>query len=397
MPVRRLLLAVLAALGVAVAGHAPPVRAQAVTYQANAQHDGFVPEKIAPSARRRWLAKLDPRVGYPVVAGDRVFVASAPMDPLRGGVRVVALSLASGRRLWQRELGGTAESIYSAALGTDGERLYVTRDVYGEPQPGALIALSLADGHTVWQTADLALFDAEVPVVDDGVVYLSETSGSGGISAWRASDGTLAWRTSTDHGGGGAVALTADTAYLGVGCEPHVFRVRRTDGAPLVPTSSGCSSGVGITPVIAGQRLFLRGDDLEGVYDLAGTKTATFRSDYSPAVAGGLTVVADALIPGESAWRGHTLKALDARGRTRWRFRGDGYLDSAPLIAGRTVYVGSGAGHMYGVDLRSGRLRWRGNAGTSVFASRDNSLPTGLAVAGKTLLVPARGRLVAFR
>ena len=90
-------------------------------------------------------------------------------------------------------------------------------------------------------------------------------------------------------------------------------------------------------------------------------------------------------------------RKLDSRGGTRWHFRGDGYLDSAPLIAGRTVYVGSGAGRVYGLDLHAGRLRWRGNAGTSVFASRDNTHPTGLAVAGKTLLVPARGRLVAFR
>ena len=153
MAVRRLSLAVLAALAVAVAGRAPPVRAQAVTYQADAQHDGFVPESVAPGARRRWVAKLDPRVGYPVVAGDRVFVASAPMDPVRGGVRVVALSLASGRRLWQRDLGAAADSIYTAALATDGERVYVTRDVWGEPQPGALIALALADGHTLWQTS----------------------------------------------------------------------------------------------------------------------------------------------------------------------------------------------------------------------------------------------------
>ena len=89
--------------------------------------------------------------------------------------------------------------------------------------------------------------------------------------------------------------------------------------------------------------------------------------------------------------------AVDARGKTRWRFGGDGCVDQAALIACRTVYVGSGAGHVYGVDLRSGRVRWRANAGSSVFASRDSDHPSGLAVAGKTLLVPARGRLVAFR
>jgi outer membrane protein assembly factor BamB len=397
MAIRQLCFAALVLLAAALTSTTSTARADALTFQANAQHTGFVPGGLAANARRRWAAKLDGGVGYPVVAAGKVFVATQSSNPFFPAVHVVALSLANGKRVWQREL-TSPNRLHDAALAVDGERVFVTRDAYTDPEDGALIALSAVDGHTLWQTTQLSLFASEPPVVSDGVVYLSESGGgSGGISAWRATDGANVWRVFTDHGGGGAVALSGDTAYLGVGCEPHVFRVRRSDGTPLVPTSSSCSSGVGVTPVIDGQRLLLRADDLEGVYDLEGNRTGSFHSDYTPAVAGGLTLVTDARIPGEYFWRGHTLSAVDARGKTRWRFRGDGYLDSAPLIAGRTVYVGSGSGRVYGLDLRSGRLRWRGNAGTSVPASRDSSHPTGLAAAGKTLLVPARGRLVAFR
>jgi outer membrane protein assembly factor BamB len=397
MAFRHLCLSTLAAFAAALTWSSAPAHADATTFQANAQHTGFVPGGLAPNARRRWTAKLEAGVGYPVVAGDRVFVATRPANPFFPRLHVVALSLATGHRLWQRDL-TSPHPVRTAALAVDGDRVIVTRNAYTNPEDGALLALAAGDGHTLWQTSELTLFDAEIPVVADGVIYLSESGGgAGGISAWRASDGANLWRVSTYHGGGGAVALSADTAYTGVGCEPHVFRVRRADGAALVPTSSGCSSGVGVTPVIDGQRLLLRADDLEGVYDLAGNRTGPFHSDYTPAVAGGVTLVTDAKIPGEEFWCGHTLMARDTRGRIRWRFRGDGYLDSAPLVVGRTVYVGSGAGRVYGVDLRSGRLRWRGNAGTSVPATYDNSHPTGLASANRTLRVPARGRLVAFR
>jgi outer membrane protein assembly factor BamB len=200
-------------------------------------------------------------------------------------------------------------------------------------------------------------------------------------------------------GSGGAVALSADTAYTGIGCPPHVFRVRRADGAPLVSTTSACSSGLGTTPVLSDHHVLLSGGeggrDMEGVYDELGVRIGPLRSDYIPAVAGGITLVSDARIPGEDFLRGHTLSAL-ANGTVRWRFRGDGYLDSAPLVVGRTVYVGSGSGRVYGVDLYSGRVRWRGNAGTSVLQPRSYPIQTGLAAADGMLLVPARGRLVAF-
>jgi PQQ-like domain len=96
----------------------------------------------------------------------------------------------------------------------------------------------------------------------------------------------------------------------------------------------------------------------------------------------------DARIPGEPVYRGHTLIARRANGRVAWRFRGDGYLDSSPLIAGRWAFVGSGSGRVYALDVRTGRVRSRADAGASVLRF--------LAAGEGLLLVPARGRLVAF-
>ena len=372
-------------------------RAEAVSVQADVQHSGHV-ERGGPSLplRRAWTARVDGGIGYPVIAEGKAFVVTTPRTA--DGPVVVAFSLRTGKRLWTRSVAGPADP-HTAALGYEAGRLIVTLDVYYEPTQSAMLALAPADGQVLWETGDrLSLFDAAPPVVSDGVIYLSETGyGDGGISAWRAADGALLWEVSTEHGQGGAPAVAGDTVYGHVGCEPHVFRVRR-DGTPLVPTSSACSSGGGGTPVLAGSRVLLFGPHGEGVFDAAsGARTGALRSDYIPAHAHGVTVAPVARIPGEYWYRGHTLVARRDDGRVLWRFRGDGYLDSAPLIVGRTVFVGSGSGRLYGVDLRTGRVRARTDVGASVLGYSDVGLQTGLAADGGTLLVPARNRLVALR
>ena len=384
---------VLAALAATPAAHG-----EAVTLQADPQHTGFVERGgPAPPLRRVWTARLDDRVGYAVVGDGKAFVVTAPADGARP--RVVALRLRDGRQVWSRDLSGEALP-HAAALAYDAGRLFVTRDVYPEARQSAMLALAPADGRVLWETGDrLTLFGAVPPVAADGVVYLSESgAGDGGVSAWSQADGTSLWRVSTEHGSGGSPAVAGDTILTQVACEPVLFRVRR-DGTPLVPTSSSCTGGGGGTPVVDGGRVLLHGGpDGEGVHDLAtGNRTGALRSDRIPAVARGITLTADARIPGESFGRGHTLTATRADGKVLWRFRGDGYLDSAPLVAARTVYVGSGSGRVFGVDLRTGRRRASVDVGGAVPMSTDDALPTGLAAAEGLLLVPARGRLVALR
>lgn len=51
---------------------------------------------------------------------------------------------------------------------------------------------------------------------------------------------------------------------------------------------------------------------------------------------------------------------------TRWRFQTSGPVRSSPIIHDGTVYVGSGDGHLYAIDLATGDERWRFDAGASV-------------------------------
>jgi outer membrane protein assembly factor BamB len=118
------------------------------------------------------------------------------------------------------------------------------------------------------------------------------------------------------------------------------------------------------------------------------------RYDAPPAFGAGVGVFG-ARARGRNA-RGLTLTARAMRSRKRlWRFSGDGYLDSAPLIANGIVFTGSGSGLVYGVSLLGGRRVFRADAGRPVAAPHGGRW--GLAAADGTLFVPALDRLVAYR
>ena len=73
----------------------------------------------------------------------------------------------------------------------------------------------------------------------------------------------------------------------------------------------------------------------------------------------------------------------------QWRFPTGGEVVSTPAIAGDTVYVGSGDGKLYAIDLWNGSERWSYDAKSPISSSP--------AVDGKTVYVATRnGRLLAI-
>jgi outer membrane protein assembly factor BamB len=79
---------------------------------------------------------------------------------------------------------------------------------------------------------------------------------------------------------------------------------------------------------------------------------------YEPVAAGRTLVIPSVEIDG--------LVAYDTRsGEERWRFWTDGPVRLPAAISGGTVFAASDDGHLYAVDLESGRLRWRFRGGPS--------------------------------
>jgi outer membrane protein assembly factor BamB len=368
----------------------------AVTFQANALHDGNAGNAgIAPPLHRAWTARVDGQPSYAVIAGGRVFVIverhslSSP-----GPVELLALSARSGAVLWRQALG----SVYYAGLAYDGGRVFVSRSTSVEP--GGLTAFDASNGAMAWQT-EAGSSSGDPPVADGGVVYVRVGVNGGWFTARRQSDGAELWQRVFDNGTDGALAVTGDAVYAALPCGETV-RMRRDDGQTVWTTPRNCAGGGGRTAVVGAGRAW--GEDPAHsphlqAYDLgAGTPREHWPATLTPAFAGSIGLFANGARGDERVYFGHTLTARDVpTGRTRWRFRGDGYLDTPPLVAGRTVYVGSGSGRLYGIALRSGRRVWRADVGAPVRGEAQPGPLGGLAAADGLLVAPAYGKVVAFR
>lgn len=389
-------LVALAALAAAGAGErAAAAAGQAVTFQGNVAHSGLVEEPgLNPPLRRRWQHRFPGVISYPVLGDGKVFVTAwgAPQSGSGHTAHLVALSAATGALSWERNLGET----FGAVAAYDDGRVYVTRGTGPAQVDPQLAAFSAADGSPLW-SHPLTAAGASPPVAQGGVVYASDGDGFG---AYRGSDGTQLWRVFVEDLGDGSAALSADAVYPAARCP---LALRRSDGGVIWQRSDGCRFNAS-TPALVDGRLYLRDDNAAAggaVLDAGtGAATSSLVADYAPAFTrNGLGLFPDALHPGTDFQAGHTLVARSlADGRRRWAFRGDGYLDSAPLVVNRTAYVASGSGRVYGLSLRTGRRTWRVNLGDPVPAPQeDGGILSGLAAGDGMLLVPALGRLVAYR
>jgi outer membrane protein assembly factor BamB len=387
-----------AALLVIVFALLAPVPAQgaAVTIQADPTHSGNAGAAgLKAPLTRRWTLPIDGVPGYPVIAGGRVFAAVSRTLP--GRSYVIAIDARRGRVVWKQDL----PDADSAALAYADRRLFVARESYYDNQSGVL-ALDPASGRVLWATGTggPGMFTATAPVATGGVVYVNGLD-LVGVTALRASDGAVLWRATTDSGEGGSSAVSGDAVFVAMSSCPDVHRFRRADGAEVWHPENGCHGGGGSVPVLHRERLYVtesRRFPPGDVYDAAnGAVLGPMRADWTPAFAGDVGIFPDARKPKEHLTFGHTLVARRLTdGRVRWRYGGDGYLDSAPLIADSRVYVGSGSGRVYGVSLRSGRRLWSADAGTPVPAQWVGRTWGGLAAAEGVLVVPALDRLSAF-
>lgn len=382
----------LPALAITALVAAPSARAaDAVALQLNPAHTGAAREPgLDPPLHRAWERRFKRPVSYPLIADGRVFVTVPNGLPYQhGGSRLIALSARTGRTLWQRDVGGEHQR---AAAAYDAGRVYALND------DTDLLAFRAESGQPLWRRDFGTGISTGPPVATGGVVYavMSEM-----LQAVDGATGELRWRAGINGTDDAAPVVAGDRVFASfVG--PQVYAFERATGA-LVWHSAGDSHGGGAdTAALYRGRLYVRdwASRPHGyVYDaVAGSMLGRFHSDVEPAFARGSAYLVDARVRSESIDLGGTLVALDlARNRARWRFRGDGELQSAPLVVNRTVYVGSGTGRLYGLDARNGRLRWRTHLAESISAPPFAETPRALAAGGGTLVVPATRRLVAFR
>jgi outer membrane protein assembly factor BamB len=392
---------VVAALGALLVGAPAAVAGDATAFQLNPAHTGYSPDSLPPTLQQRWSVDLGRQVSHPLIADGKVFVLAQGVqlpgrtDPVYA---LFGLDQQTGKVLWRTLLDFPGP--WPSPLAYDNGRIFLATayDVPAEHTAyGAVDAYDARTGARVWRRGGLNyswVFDGP-PVAADGVVYATGSGYGGSVYAVRQSDGALLWSVEVNASDSG-VTLSPTRVYTAGAC--HFYAFDRATGAVAWVHDGGCTGGLEFLPVLYEGRLFARmsGPVAIQVFDAAGGQVVgSFPMDSQwdppPAFAGKLRVQ----VSGARA----TLSAYDnASGARRWEFAGDRTLQSAPVIAGDTAFVGGKSGRVYGVDLATGQERWHADTGQPVRPPDwwDNSVKPGLAVGGGMLIVPATGRLVAY-
>lgn len=367
-----------AGAGLAAAGPAAAdAGGESVAYQVDPAHDGSLGVTYAPRLTRRWADTFSGTVTYPLVVGGRAYVI-APATSGSGGA-VFALTLATGARLWEHPVGGRG-----VGLAYDGGRVFVVDG------GGLLTALDAASGNVDWsgQLPGQYAFSAP-PTATGGIVYVGGAGEGGTLYAVKEATGALIWSRSVQNGDTSSPAVDARNVYVTYPGQYYAFS--RATGAPVWYDDEGIEGGGGWTAVVADGHVYAR-DSITSPKILSaatGAVQAPFGSTTVPAVGGGVAYQLD----------GATLQAVpDAGlGSIGWSFAGDGRLDTAPLLTGSTVWVGSSSGELYAVDAATGHLLSSTTVGTAISAPDEYSGPlTGMAAGDDSLLVDAGSTLVAF-
>lgn len=287
---------------------------------------------------------LSPRVAQNAIATylvdhDTVYVTTGVGD--RG-----TLSAHGPGYLTQRW--GVETGVSAAALGFDGERIFMT------DTSGVLHAFSADDGTSLW-SVDLAVgrldsvfqppsfvLDDPSPAVADGMVFVGTP---GGVHAFAAVDGTPMWTTDLPEALVGAPSIVGGAVFVAA-------RGTGSDGTP----------GTGHVYALDAVTGVQRWSYAQPAWKSAVSKATGVSADDVLV----LTVDGDSVFVNGDGETGDVVTALDvATGDETWSVRFGVVSGAAPVAAGDTLYLTRPDGGVYGLNSATGERRWRLDAGTA--------------------------------
>jgi outer membrane protein assembly factor BamB len=359
---------------------------------------------LAQSLSLQWAANIgegDSRkyriTADPVVSQGRVFTLDAQS--------VVAATSTAGATLWQTDLRPARDAPGDA---TGGGLVVAGDTVYVSIGYGVLAALDAGTGAARW-SQQLDGSGSGTPAVSGDLVYV--TSGDNTGWAINRSDGTVAWQIGASDDtnnilGAPAPALTDDLAIFafGSGEVQAVFRrggLSRWDASILGKRPGRALSNVSdvtAAPVVDGGRVYV-GNQSGRIAALDAASGARIWSAREGAV-GPVWPVGDSVFALSDL---NELLRLDAADGSRiWGVALPNFVERkpkkqsrvvahhGPILAGGRIIVASGDGALRSFDPASGAL-----AGLVEIPGGATSAPV---VAGRTLyVVTARGQLLAYR
>ena len=175
-----------------------------------------------PPLSLKWSVNLSSMVSYPIIIGDRVFVAA--------GNNLMALDAETGDVLWSQSTPSGFET-WSGPAYDNG--LLFAAPAFSESENGMMCAFSPTDGHQVWCTQLPGQYTfGSAPTALNGIVYVSADQV---LYAVRESDGSLLWHVSPLADVDPNPTVTDDGVYVAGFCSASKFQ---TDNGAIVWSES---------------------------------------------------------------------------------------------------------------------------------------------------------------
>lgn len=341
----------------------------------NPQHTGTAQAALATPLTLAWTKNVGANLYMtsPLIYKGNVYVASIDED-LQGKGAIFALNGQTGDILWRYPVRNSIKN----TIAIDGGK------VYAQDAEGYLYAVDAATGKLVWEkklnvNGLPALIEGLV--ADRGIVY----AGTGkGLCASNGATGETLW-TNTGWGQGEGTtstnSLNRNILVSGVQWSA-LYANDATTGKLLWKAAKDGLRNRGASPAFHGDLLYLISDASVFILNATNGKIIVRKPMPFSVDVTSTPLLTDKEIIFGSARNG--LVALDRETlEPKWNFKTEDALvytspysrkasstiETSPILAGNTVFVGASDGRIYGIDKETGKASWQYATGAPVFGS----------------------------
>lgn len=340
----------------------------------NASHTAAT-EALKGKLQLAWVKNIGANIYMtsPLIGSNKVYTASIDED-LKGQAHIYALNARNGEPVWKYQVRGSIKNTIAINQG-----IVFAQDVFGY-----LYAVDAESGKLCWESklpaSGLpALIDGLV--AEKGIVY----AGSGKcLSAFDAGSGKLLWRnTDWSQGEGTTSTLTVGNGILiGSVQWTALYANDAQTGKMLWSMSEHGLSNRGASVAMHGSLLYLVSEKsffiLEATtgrvivrkqlpynMDVTSTPLLTEKEIIFGTSDQGLVALDNQTL--EEKWNCPVEDALIYTAPYSRPFSGT--IETSPVLAGETVYVGASDGTIYAVERTSGKKTWQHRTGAPIFSS----------------------------
>lgn len=319
----------------------------------------------------------------PLIYNQKVYTASID-EGLKGSAALYALNGKDGSLLWKYPVKASIKNTIAIEDGI----------VFAQDVQGKLYAVDAETGNLRWES--------QLPVnglpnlidglaTDKGVVY----AGSGkALSAFEASTGKLIWRNKdwSQREGTTSTLTVGNDVVIGSAQWAALYGNDAKSGKMLWSLSDYGIRNRGASAAMHGSLLYIISDKsffileaqtgriivrkpLPYNLDVTSTPLLTEKEIIFGTVTKGVVALDNQTL--EEKWNCPVEDALIHTAPYTRSFAGT--IETSPVLAGKTVYIGASDGTIYGIDSNTGKPVWKYHTGAPIFSS--------IAISGNTLVV----------